>query len=216
MPQSNESLNQTTAELVNLHRAIRPRTRIPGLAAGLLVTLAALACGGADGVAVVEHLPTLTSTPLPTLTPTADATQVAMAADRSQNQDPVQTAPTESEMAVTGIAPGAEPLMPDAAATGPEASSEDAPAPPADPVITNPNVPVPAENPTPTSPPTATGTDIPPTPTETAIPTDTPTPTATPLPQGWVFSGPHGYPAEALNGMVFYGNVMNNTGEPHN
>jgi hypothetical protein len=204
-------------------RAERSR-RWPFLVASVVLVLAALACGGsADGVVMLERLPTLTRTPLPTLTPTSNATQVAIAMaaeppapDSSQNPAPAEAAPVDSEMTVAGIAPGVAPIIPDN-------SANTVPAAPVDPAVTNPDVPsatAPAETapgtgpPTPTATATATATEIPPTPTETAIPTETPTPTVTRLPEGWVFSGVQVYPAEALGGVAFYGDLLNNTGSP--
>jgi hypothetical protein len=115
----------------------------------------------------------------------------------SQNEVPAEAVPVEPEMAGAEIAPGATPAP----------ATNDAPVQQPQAVAA-----APTQAPPPTETPTATATvpptEVPPTPTET------PLPTATPLPQGWVFSGMRGYPAEALNGMVFYGNLINNTGGP--
>jgi len=199
------------------------RGRWPVLVAGVVLVLAALACGGsAEGVVILEHLPTLTRTPLPTLTPTPNATQVAMAgsgeAEAAIDRAAPQPAAGEANAQAPPVATGSNA----AAVSNPDSASSTAPPATAanDAAAQQPQAAAPANTlpPTGTPPPTATAmatvTAVPPTPTETVIPTDTPTPTVTPLPAGWVFSGMHAYPAEALNGMVFYGNLMNNTGGP--
>lgn len=213
---------ESSPDMLQLKRSRPSRS---AAAVVLILILTMLSCSlfgsGSQPVANISHLPTLTRTRLPTLTPTTNAAPVGVALS-SQAIAPIPeptSSPVESERPVAEIAPGAEPIVPDSSADGApaapadpaEAEAKDAAAQQPQAVAAAPtHTPLPPiETPTPTA--TATATELP---TPTSIPTETPTPTVTPLPQGWVFSGVQAFPAEKLQGFMFFGELLNNTGSP--
>lgn len=188
-----------------------------------LVGSVILACGGlgtrtgADRVTILTQLPTLTRTPLPTLTPTVNATQPAMVmvaettTDSATNRSDLPLLPT-SEMPETIPTPSVETLFQDnsannAALTGNTISTTiGEPSPPAAAPVTTPPTPPATATPSPTNPVLPTATEVPPTPTET------PTPSPTPLPAGWVFADVKLRPDPDGRDLLILGNLINNTG----
>lgn len=183
-----------------------------------LPLITALACSGSGSETVAEiragvtHLPTLTRTPLPTLTPTG----IALAGDLSPPIQPEAITPSAgAEPAALTATPqeslparGSVPAAAQPGVAAPAAAPPDQPlvqadqaAAPAAPASARPS----AELPT----PTATET-----PTSAPVPTETPTPepTATPLPAGWVFRGVRAVPSEEMEGTILFGELTNNTG----
>ena len=146
------------------------------------LVLSTLACGltgrGADSVAdhALTRLPTLTRTPLPTLTPTSLA--------RAAVIDPNSESPAY-------IPPPVSPVV-DTAATPNVVKAADA-------------------APSLTDIPTATATA-----TSPAIPANVPAnpPTSTPVveTEGWAFANVQGYDDQYEDGLLLYGEVINNTG----
>lgn len=187
---------------------------LPLLALIFLFSLTTLACaflGGSRSASTytIHRLPTLTRTPLPTLTPTG----LAM---------PAASAPS-AENAAPAVVPLAAPDSPQAAGQVAETNVAVAVNPSAQNSVVAPAEPVPADAGAPPAnqpaaealPPTATATAVPlptDTPTSTPLPTDTPTPTVTPTPQIWVFNGVRLSPNPYNDGLLMYGNVVNNTG----
>lgn len=140
----------------------RLRPWLSFMVAGLVLGLSILACGGsANGVVIVERLPTLTRTPLPTLTPTPNATQVAAAlaaevviADNAQSLAPSEVAPAEAEAMVAEIDIAAEPIIPDTAPISPETLADRLAAEAVAPAENDPNTLAVAEDTPADSPPT--------------------------------------------------------------
>ncbi|MBE7556978.1 MAG: hypothetical protein HS126_38560 [Anaerolineales bacterium] len=170
-----------------------------------LTTLACAFVGAGERSAslTIRRLPTLTRTPLPTLTPTGAATPAAVAAAVEQVAPASTQAATSADPADPANPPApANPLPQDAAA--PAANPADPPAAPPTavppPTSTATAAPLPTDTPSPTA-----------TVTETPLPTDTPTPTLTPTPQAWAFSGVRMYPNPYDDGLLLYGNLVNNT-----
>jgi len=224
MPQHNQVLFQ--------HVNNRATRRQIGLLAALLASLS-LACtlsGPGQTVAMIKQLPTLTRTPLPTLTPTQTATAVASPLQASSSppslsektepeelQPPLEnssqapasmTAPTENHPPSPTTTKVATQLLSEQAigAIEPATTSvanQISPTP-----TSAPSTPTHIATSTPTSLPSATPTPVPPT------PTSTPTPTETPLPEGWVFSGVRPSPALNDGNLLLYGDIINNTGSP--
>ena len=198
---------------------IRLRIAFLFVAVVLIVSTSACVFGGSgvDSAAFVNRLPTLTRTPLPTLTPTSVANvnlvesdiadisvqQIADAEVSGVNQHQLvseaeSNSQTSSPATLVGSAPEEHSQNPN----------------PADQPVAVAQAPV--DTPTPTlSPPTETPTPLP-TETPTPLPTETPAPlptaTETPLPQGWVFYGVQSYADQYSDGLLLYGDVFNNTG----
>lgn len=186
----------------------------PWLILACLPLATALACLGggpksaADIRAGMNRLPTLTRTPLPTLTPTG----IAMAGDLSPPAQPAAAAPADAQPADGAAAlQGSLPTPGDGPAAAQPAAPDQAAAPHVEPPVqvdptTTPVAPV-----TPTSTATAAETaTLAPTPTETP----TPEPTATRLPGGWVFADLRLGPASNGKDVLVLGNLINNTGSP--
>lgn len=190
----------------------------------LLVVIGAavtLACGitrpGSSLVAgrpaALTRLPTLTRTPLPTLTPTGAAllaatvqpAELALAAAAPEPAGP--EAPTEAAtLNVAPVSPDSEPVNPVPARA--EAVTAGLPDIPTLPPEQAPLPELPAATATETATPAPT-----PTATETPLPTETPTPTLTPTPETWAFSGVRTYPNPYGDGVLLHGSLINNTGE---
>lgn len=196
------------------------------LVAGLALLLAILACAflgpgsrpAPDRIVIRTRLATFTRTPLPTLTPTATATPPGAAPPAEAALIPPTLALSQTGLAATPAAP-----IPSQASASPDALTLSLPATNAAPFPAGSKAQLPPEANTPTSIPTATATEIPlptsaPTATATEAPTPTGTPTATPtetpLSAGWVFTGVRLYPGQYEDGLLLYGNLINNTGSP--
>lgn len=182
--------------------------RLPLLLIVMALVVPTLACGFArnGGQPAVERgfiltrLPTLTRTPLPTLTPTAVATAVAMAPN---GEPPAPGPPLSAE-----VDAAATPIVVEAAEAAPiliPASTVAEFVPPAEPAAATQPPPSPTD--TPTSMPTATATATP-------IPTNTPTATPTPVVEtpDWIFDNVLIYPDQYEDGLLLYGEMLNNTG----
>ena len=210
---------------LNWQRFIQQRGRFNALFPVISLILVTLACnvlGQPDDRPIVirTHLPTLTATRMPTLTPTGMPTPVAVA--------------TESE-AIVSVSPVATPIVevatePTASNTRDISSSEapgamavsvsasDASSDPTNTSVSNGaevQVTPKAENnvvsPSAINTPAATATPLP---TETALPTDVPTatPAATPPASEWIFTPAQVYTDQYEDGLLLYGEVINNTG----
>ncbi len=174
------------------------------------LVLLTLACGlaGRGGDTVAEHtltrLPTLTRTPLPTLTPTPLTSPASAIVQAEFTPTPAATLlnalPTLT--ASPTPAPAGGDISGEVVAVAGGAGANPLPAAPA------------LDDPTPSSPPPTT--TPPPLPTETPSPTPLPTaaPTVTPSPTTavWLFSGVRVVPVQDGNGLLLYGDMVNNTG----
>lgn len=164
-----------------------------------------------DRIVIRRHLPTLTRTPLPTLTPAADAPALEVArVTQAVSATPYQTvSPFEMPTSVKFyFIPTFTPVS--AAASEPvEIANSNVPATPVEIAAANPNLPTATTEilPTNTSVPTATEA-----PTPTSTPTEIPTPT--PLPAGWVFSGVQLSPNQGQDKLLVHGYLTNNTDTP--
>ena len=187
-------------------------TRQPLVMVTALILLLTIACGGielwpqaktASGSLTVTRLPTLTRTPLPTLTPTSPANPVAVAL----SPDPSGVVPPPDSPAVELVA---TPTVVEA--------TQPAPSPSSLPVVVNSgptadaaaiSQSAPGLTNTPTSLPTETATVTP-------VPTNTPaaTPTSTPVVKtpDWIFANVLVYPDQYEDGLLLYGEMINNTG----
>ncbi len=211
MPRHNDVPEPSTLQGLKQARPAHSLTGWSLVTVVTLVSLATLACAfmgpGRSTGRAIARLPTLTRTPLPTLTPTGAAPSQAAASIAQSAPAAVSTLPM--------LAPTAAVM-----AAAPPGQTNDAPPgdiaapPPAQAVAAAPSAPPPPE-------PTATFTPVPlptdtatPQPTDTPLPTPTETPTATPTPQNWVFSGVRLAPNPYDEGLLLYGNVVNNTGSP--
>lgn len=178
--------------------------RLLALFAVFVLTAATLACAfgraGSQplaGRARDSHLPTLTRTPLPTLTATAaSAAQQMAAASGPAESLPPTSFPLPADLPIaeaTPVTSEAQPVAEIAAAAASSTPANTATLPPTD---------------TPTA--TATPT-VPPSPTATETPAPTATPTETPLPTGWIFSSARSSTYDDSN-LILYGDMLNNTG----
>lgn len=216
MERHNEVPQQSSPDALSQPGLTQPRR----LAFLIFITLAmvTLACayfGPRSPLATerIVHLPTLTRTPLPTLSPTLNPTAVAATMVAQTTAAPPISVPAGAS---------GNPLPSDAAgASNPPAPAADDPATDAAPLPPNPTTTAPnavavnaptATGPLPTTeplPPTTT-----PTPTATeplATPTPAEIPTATPLPEGWGFTAVRAAFDPDEEGLVLHGELVNNT-----
>lgn len=160
-----------------------------------------MACGFTNygQAAVIARLPTLTHTPLPTLTPTT--TPGLVSSEPSLPSEPVEAVAAVSQSQLNVHAIGQVP-----AETLPTFTLE------AVAVDSQPTtiVPIPTASATPTFTPAATNTPTATT-TPTPQPTSTPTPTATPIPD-WAFHDIQLYLLPEKQQLLVHGNFTNNTG----
>ncbi|MCL4302065.1 MAG: hypothetical protein KJ077_40610 [Anaerolineae bacterium] len=188
-----------------LFKPTEPLRRLSSLAAATILMLATLACGFFDtgssvSISHINRLPTLTRTPLPTLTSTSVVPAIAATPSAEPAAPSVPNNPTVAVVAAEA-APINIPV--ESVSPAPAAASTDHP-------VEAPSVaPLPTDTPTPMPIPTDTPL---PTATTTPLPTDTPTPTITPTPQVWVFNGVRLSPNPYNDGLLMYGNLVNNTG----
>ena len=191
-------------------------------------------------IVMLTRLPTFTRTPLPPLNFEAEVTPPAVITSPPSPPSPtgspsvsIATSPAETGPTQTNdfTANTPEALVenvptnsPNPPAAAPESQSiqepvstgsgiDQTPPLPPSPAILATSLPLPTHTPTstefvaeePTGTPTATATEGP-------TPTVTPPPTATPLPEGWVFSGAQISSEPEEDGVLLYGEVINNTG----
>ncbi len=173
---------------------------LPVLVAVTTLALATLACAFLESAVPIAPTSIATRTPLPTFTPTAPGTSLAMA---MPEQPPAASPP----LAPTPTSPPA-----------PEAAV------PASPTLAPPPTSAPAVASAPSETPSQTPATIPaPLPADTSaasltppIPTSTPAiaSTVTPIPQtsGWSFSSVRVYADQEDDSLQLYGNFINNTG----
>lgn len=212
------------ANLASLNRAPR-NWRLLGclffLPTFMIIASVSMACvfvgSASQTVAIRNRLPTLTRTPLPSLTPTSDMTSAAMI----ENFSPA-IIPTPASQVIAGsvelpnaaipapISPSQVALASNEASLDTAASANVLLAATDSSEATLPDVSG-ASTPTATAtaPETSTSTSTP-TPTATLIPTATPTIAPTPTPADWSFASVGIQNKE--DGTLLYGNLVNNTG----
>lgn len=207
MSRHNDVFKQSSPEVLNQLQVPQPGLQLLSLALIASLALTTLACAFLGINSRSASRPIIIRGTLPTLTPTARS---------------VLTPPAISPLPVTAVAAAPVELTPSpqpptvaavAAETGPIPSptlnqnSEPTNAP-----IENsasPSTEVATPTPFPTSLPAATATEEP---TPTSVPTPTPTAIPTPTPSAWLFAGVRVSPAADGNGLLLYGDIINNTG----
>lgn len=214
----------------------RPQPSLLCIMMGLFVatTVACGLGGSSDDIVMVNRLPTFTRTPLPPLVQVGDSTPTAVfqleqpqpaslenevveapqvlepdpqIPDDSANNNPVSTAPSSDTGSSTGGATNPPPNPQPAVPVVENPTAPPAPAAPL-PVVENTPTPVVPEVPTPAvDSPAAL-------PTATPLPTNTPPATATPQTStgGWSFSATRAGADPYGDGMLLFGEAINNTG----